>query len=255
LYRWGLNRVYGALALACLDEDRRKQLAEELAGIHLKFGSNVAERFATFEEGTLTISLYYYPGEVGCFYERDLERVLAGEAIRYEEPAAEGESGAEEESGDGADGDDTEDDAHAGMDDEAKARADNDENFRTAAASLKDNEPTWSMQLEMLFQRPIPVRLNFDSLHGDFALVQPFIHQGLTATMEALTKIAFDSARKDFAAKIQSVLVSGEAEGAPVRIEMANGALSVGVPLKIADIRPPTDAVLAALIEHSRTIQ
>ncbi len=246
LYRWGLNRIYGAIALACRDAQRHEQLVKELTTIDLIFGSDVSQRFAHFKDGTLTVSIYYYSGEAGCFYERDLDRVLAGEEIRFVDPNPEPEGS--EESGDKKDAEETaaEENAPAQSDAE-KAQSLNDENFRSAVTSLKPNEPTWAMQLQMVFQRPIALILNFDSLGGKYELIQPFIHQGLTGTLEALTQIAFDPACKALAEVLREVHISGVAADRPVILRLAEGALAVAVPLQAGDARPPTPAILTAL--------
>ncbi len=158
LYRWTLNRIHGALALACRDEKRKRQLAAELTGIRLNLGGTPDDRHAKFEDGILEVSIQYFNGEKGSFYERDLDKVLAGEPIIFVEPeAAAEEADSKKDTDDDADekeeeGAETKD--HAGdAEDDAEETAANDAiraknlsetNFRTAAASLKENEPMWA---------------------------------------------------------------------------------------------------------------
>jgi hypothetical protein len=123
----------------------------------------------------------------------------------------------------------------------------NDENFRTAAISLKENEPTWAMQLEMVLQRPVTLSLDFDSLNGSYALVQPFIHQALTATLEAITSIAFDPAFKTLTERIEHVTIAGTDTFPRPLADLTGATLAVTVPIKPGDARPPTPDVLKTL--------
>jgi hypothetical protein len=84
LSRWGLNRVHGAIALACQDASRRQAVRDDLAMIRFVLGFDVTKRYGRYEAGTLEIGLNHYAGEKGCFYEHELARVLAGQPIAYE---------------------------------------------------------------------------------------------------------------------------------------------------------------------------
>jgi hypothetical protein len=84
LSRWGLNRIHGAIALACQDASQREALGADPSTVRIVLGFDVSKRYARYEAGTLEIGLNHYAGEKGCFYEHDLARVLAGQPIAYE---------------------------------------------------------------------------------------------------------------------------------------------------------------------------
>ena len=123
----------------------------------------------------------------------------------------------------------------------------NAENFERAAKSLKENEPIWASQLEMMLGHPVKVDLDFGSLDGRFERVNPFIHQGLSAVLEGLGRLLLDRPTWDpFLAKIRRVKIAGAPEDAPCSATLTRGTLFVRVPLKVADIRPPTRDVVNA---------
>jgi hypothetical protein len=82
LWLWGLNRVYGAVALACLAPAGRENVSTGLKTVRLTFGSNVIDRSATYEDGTLEVALCFYGGQQGGgFYERELAETIMGEPM------------------------------------------------------------------------------------------------------------------------------------------------------------------------------
>jgi len=78
LQRWGLNRIYGAIALACLDPAQRESLSKDLKCIRIVLSHGVLERYARYEDGTLELGLAFHAGESGRFYEHELAQVLSG---------------------------------------------------------------------------------------------------------------------------------------------------------------------------------
>ncbi|HEY4329413.1 MAG TPA: hypothetical protein VGN88_06735, partial [Phycisphaerae bacterium] len=249
LYRWTLNRIHGALALACLDPALREKLAAELTTIKLIWASSAEDREANLTAGILTIAICYFREEQGCFYERDLERVLAGEPIAKiivpdppEEASSDQETDQEEKEAAEDDTDDEDDQPQPSP--EEAARQLNDTNFRTAAVSLKQNEPIWATQLELVFKHPTSLSLDFDSLNGTYDLVQPFIHQALTGSVEALTKIAFDPECEKLVQSIHAVIIR---QGNLCQATLTAGTLTLHIPLKIGDFPPPTGRILYEL--------
>jgi hypothetical protein len=81
LPRWGLNRVYGALALACLDSARKEGLKRDLHTVELDVGSGVYKRYAKYEAGKLSIGLCYFGGDTPGCYEHEIAAALAGQAL------------------------------------------------------------------------------------------------------------------------------------------------------------------------------
>ena len=81
LPRWGLNRVYGALALACLDSSRKEELQRDLKTIEIALGQSVVKRFAKYEDGKLTVGLSYYGGDTPGCYEHEIAAALAGHPV------------------------------------------------------------------------------------------------------------------------------------------------------------------------------
>jgi uncharacterized protein YqcC (DUF446 family) len=123
----------------------------------------------------------------------------------------------------------------------------NAENFELAVRSLRENEPMWASQLEMMLGHPVKITLDFASLEGRFERVRPFIHQGLSAVLEGLGRLLLDrDTWAPFFAMIRRVRIAGAAEDAQCTATLSNGTLSVRVPLKVADIAPPTHDVVNA---------
>jgi hypothetical protein len=81
LPRWGLNRVYGALALACLDNSRKEELKRDLKTIEIAVGASVPKRFAKYEDGKLSVGLCYYGGDTPGCYEFEIAAALAGQPV------------------------------------------------------------------------------------------------------------------------------------------------------------------------------
>jgi len=82
LPRWGLNRVYGALAFACMDEARKEQLKQTLKTIQLDVGSSVYKKSAKYEEGKLTLGLCYFGGDTPGCHEHEIAGALAGQPVK-----------------------------------------------------------------------------------------------------------------------------------------------------------------------------
>lgn len=81
LPRWGLNRVYGALAFACLDDSRKEELTRDLKTVEIAVGYDVTKRFAKYEDGKLSVGLCYYGGDTPGCYEHEIAGALAGEPV------------------------------------------------------------------------------------------------------------------------------------------------------------------------------
>jgi hypothetical protein len=79
---WGLNRVYGGIAYACLDPVRKEQLRRELDTVELAVGASVTRRFARYVDGKLSIGICAQGGgdTPGC-YEHEIAQALAGSAV------------------------------------------------------------------------------------------------------------------------------------------------------------------------------
>ena len=124
----------------------------------------------------------------------------------------------------------------------------NAENFALAVTSLKTNEPVWADQLTMMVGHPVSIDLDFASLDGRFERVTPFIHQGLSGVLEGLGRLLVDRETwGPFLARIQKVKISA-APGDAVCAATLNiaGMLHVRVPLKMAEVGPPTLDVVNA---------
>jgi hypothetical protein len=81
LPRWGLNRVYGALCLACMDSARKEELKRDLKTIEFDLGSGVYKKSAKYENGKLTIGLCYFGGDTPGCYEHEIAGALAGQPV------------------------------------------------------------------------------------------------------------------------------------------------------------------------------
>jgi hypothetical protein len=81
LPRWGLNRVYGALALTCLNEARKQELNRELEAIEIAVGVGVDKRFARYDAGKLSVGLCCYGGDTPGCYEHEIAAALAGQPL------------------------------------------------------------------------------------------------------------------------------------------------------------------------------
>jgi len=81
LPRWGLNRVYGALALVCLDSSGKEELKRDLKTIEIAVGYGVAKRFARYEGGKLIVGLCFYGGDTQGCYEYEIAAALAGRPV------------------------------------------------------------------------------------------------------------------------------------------------------------------------------
>ncbi len=259
LSRWGLNRVHGAIALACLDAALRESLKSGLTTIRLVFGNNIGDRFAHYRDGILEVGLSWYHGEKCCFYEHDIARVLGGDEIKYEEPAAET---AETISGDETvrdedieeEEDETDDDKRSGAADEEAASeaeptpdAQNAQLFDSAVQSLREVEPSWRQQLEMALDHPVEFEVDYDSLGGKYELVQPFVQQAIAGTLGAIAQIGFNpSSQGPLRECVHGVVIRAGDDGAGCEVELEDGMLTVRASLAPSE-RPPVDAITGAI--------
>jgi hypothetical protein len=78
---WGLNRVYGGIAYACLDPARKEQLGRELDTVELAVGASVTRRFARYVDGKLSVGICCQGGDTPGCYEHEIAQALAGNAL------------------------------------------------------------------------------------------------------------------------------------------------------------------------------
>ena len=68
LPRWGLNRVYGGLSLACLHEPRKQKLAANLKSIRLDVSLDCNDKYVRLEGEKLVVGISYLNGDTpGCY--------------------------------------------------------------------------------------------------------------------------------------------------------------------------------------------
>jgi hypothetical protein len=233
LSRWGLSRIHGAIALACQDEALREQLLDELEEIQIILGYNTGDRFANFETGTLRVGLSWYQGEKGCLYEYEIAQALTGQPVGTD--PADNQNQADEEAQDTAPPPD--------------AETQNVEHFNQAVASMREIEPMWRQQLEMVIGHPVELSPDFDALSGRYELVQPFVHQAITGALGAVTQLAFDPAvPADFKASLNRLIIRPAGEGQSCAVEFAAGEMTISVPL-IAEGPAPTADIMRVIKE------
>jgi hypothetical protein len=75
--RWGLSRIFGALALVCLEPERGALPRNEIHAIKLVFGT----RYARYADGTLEVGLTWVNAEKGCFYEYEIAGAMMGRPV------------------------------------------------------------------------------------------------------------------------------------------------------------------------------
>ena len=246
LSRWGLNRVYGAIALACLDETLRESLKSGLTTVRLAFGNNLGDRFAHYRDGTLEVGLSWYHGEKCCLYEHDIARVLGGDSIQYEEEAETAEKPEDEHEAE-ADTEDADAGDQAAGTEAAAAGSQNTELFDSAVKSLREVEPMWRQQLEMALGHATEFEVDYDSLGGQFEQVQPFVHQAISGALAAITQIGFNPATQGpLRERVHGVVVRAGEDGARCAAELDDGTLTIRAPLA-GDGPPPTEAIAGAI--------
>ncbi|MFI5377951.1 MAG: YqcC family protein [Tepidisphaerales bacterium] len=242
LSRWGLVRVYGAIALACQDESQRESLRNDLKTIRLIFGYNLGDRLANYRDGTLEVSIGWYHGEKCCFYEHDLVRVLGGEEIRYGAEAAP----------EAAEAADAEADQKEPQEEESPEAAPNAESqnaalFEGAVKSLREVESVWRGQLEMALGHEAGLVVDYGSLGGRFERVQPFVHQAVSGALQAISQLGFNPATQGrLRERVQQVIITAGADGQECAAELADGVLTVKAPL-VEGEPPPTEQLAAAI--------
>ena len=77
MVRWGMSRIFGALALACLEPERGTLPRNEMNAIKLVFGT----RYARYADGTLEVGLTWVHAEKGCFYEYEIAGAMMGRPV------------------------------------------------------------------------------------------------------------------------------------------------------------------------------
>lgn len=179
LMRWGLTRVVGGVAIAQLDRSANDTFHRELRIVRLRLAASPATRTVSYADGVLTFAPALEYHEAGCIWEAEVAAALRAATV-----ATAGTVTVE-----ATPGSPTED-----ADDEAVT---NDTLFRDAIASLESAVPAWRMQLELIFNRSTPITVDWDSLGGDYGLVNGMVHIGVVESLNAITVVAFDPAYKD----------------------------------------------------------
>jgi uncharacterized protein YqcC (DUF446 family) len=237
LSRWGINRVYGALALACQDYDVKHRLWQELHTVKLCMGHDDRQRWARYEGGILEVGQRSHEGEKGSFYEHELVAAILGSPILGE---GQEEAQAEESLGLAEESQESQPDNQAASDPSG---------FESAVNSLRENgEPAWRQQLEMTFGRPIGLSLDYDALHGDAERIQPFIHQSLSGGIGALSMLAFDPEVRPKLAPVEHVTITlpvGGGEDGPT-VSLTGNTLTIGVS-PAGEGPPPIQEIASAI--------
>jgi uncharacterized protein YqcC (DUF446 family) len=265
LPRWGLNRVLGAIALACMDDIYRQDLSTNLKAVSLKLSGIINGKYALYEDGVLELGIQEFNGENGCFYEHELLPVFGGEAINpdgreggYETATASDDPQCEDarmstdaesdddEDADGGEASAEEDQARAAQE-AAEAAQRNAENFRGAVEHLRSVEDAWRQQLEFALGHPAALHLDYDALNGNYDLVQPFIHQALSGALGAISMVGFDPAWKPKIAVAQQIVITLPPAGEETSATMDGETLVVRV--KLGPEGPPPVAAVAAAIK------
>jgi hypothetical protein len=78
---WGLQRVLGGIALACLDPAKREALRAGLERIRIVLNHEVSKRYARYEDGKLEVGLNFYGGDHTGPYEYEVAQALAGNPV------------------------------------------------------------------------------------------------------------------------------------------------------------------------------
>ena len=81
LPRWGLNRIYGGLALACLDPRRKADLAANLKNIRLDLGLDCESKYARMEGDTLIVGISYLNADTPGCYEFEIAAAVSGKPM------------------------------------------------------------------------------------------------------------------------------------------------------------------------------
>jgi hypothetical protein len=76
LPRWGLNRVYGGLALICVDPQRKAKIAGNLKSIRLDVGLDFDTKYARLEGDTLVVGISYLNADTPGCYETEIATAL-----------------------------------------------------------------------------------------------------------------------------------------------------------------------------------
>ncbi len=77
MVRWGMSRIFGAVALVCMEPDHGALPRNELKVIKLVFGT----RYARHTDGVLEVGLTWVHGEKGCFYEYEIAGAMMGRPV------------------------------------------------------------------------------------------------------------------------------------------------------------------------------
>jgi uncharacterized protein YqcC (DUF446 family) len=128
----------------------------------------------------------------------------------------------------------------------------NDELFREALTSLRETESAWREQIEFALGHPAALTVDYDSLGGRYELVQPFVHQAVAGTIQALAELGFDPARGEpLRAAVSHVVIAGDSTDA-CDVTIANGVLTARVALDNtgADAAPAIEAAIRDAIYH-----
>jgi hypothetical protein len=247
LTRWGLNRLWGAIAKACLEPDMKARLSTDLETLSIQLGYDERGRVAIYSGTEFELSLSTFQGEKGCFYEYELLRALHGDNF--------GASRSDQEMDTADDQEDDEESSHARAGDDGEedrdeiapsAEALNDDLFRSAVESFKSAQDAWRQQVEMATGRPTELVLDYDALRGQYDLLQPFIHQALSGALGALSTLAFSPDYMGKMPAIDRLEISIPGANAPTSATLEGTTLRILIKLG-PDGPPPVPEAAAAL--------
>jgi hypothetical protein len=75
---WGLNRVYGGIAFACLDPAQRWAMNHGLTRVRIVLTCEVAKGEARYADGVLDFRMKRYGGSDAGLYEHEIAQALQG---------------------------------------------------------------------------------------------------------------------------------------------------------------------------------
>jgi len=102
-----------------------------------------------------------------------------------------------------------------------------DERFIQAIHAVEATKIHWIAQLEMCLRHPVTLWLDVQALHGNFDLVQPFVHQAISGTLTAISMLAFDPQWQHKIAITKRVLITLPAPGQQTFAKLENGTLTM----------------------------
>ena len=77
MVRWGMSRIFGAVALICMEPEHGALPRNDMKAIKLAFGT----RYARYTDGALEVGLAWELAEKGCFYEYEIAGAMMGRPV------------------------------------------------------------------------------------------------------------------------------------------------------------------------------